>query len=334
MKTNKLLLIFFLISIPLLISNYKGYVSFVEQKKLLKDFNLNVRNLKLSDVVVFNTSYPNLTITTIPIKALIANYYMERGFYDKAILLLHQSRKANKYLMLSESLLADIYVRTFNKDSAYYYSKKIFGNIPNNARHFGFYLKSCINNKKYKEIIEAFNSVKNNSGSPQYWEQMSAFAYNFRNEDDVRQFSSEFFNEVKERFPENEKINLISKYYYIGEDKMKQSVAMADYAKLEFQKGNFQDAITNYKLAHEIDKYNPAIIENLIISFYENKLYNSVIKYSDSFYNNYKFSSIKVDLLYGLSLHKTGRKKKSCEFFFGIKNKNQNALGYYNKLCN
>ena len=66
---------------------------------------------------VTNLDFPNLSLTSIPIKSIVARYYFLGGEFNKALEYLKESDKVNPYLMWSESVRSEIYQYLEIKDS-------------------------------------------------------------------------------------------------------------------------------------------------------------------------------------------------------------------------
>lgn len=335
MNRNYLFSFFFILSIITAISNYLGYVSIVEQKYLLSDLNNNKSELDLMDALSFNTTYPNITITSIPISALISMYLIKEGNFQLAIEKLKTSVKFNPYIMFNESLLADTYIRMYNFDSAYHYSKKAFKKVPNNSRHFGFFVKSASALEKHKEIRESFETIKNNN-DPQFWEMFSAYLYNNKEKlNDTINYVDSFFVESSQKYPNNMKIDMIKKFIKLGEEKVRKSIQYSDFAKKSFEEKKYFQAIENYKKSFEIDSLNFKTLENLVVSYYQSNNFKEALKYSDLYLKNFNdIESEKVGLIFSLSNHRLGNNDVACKYLEKMTSKNSpNARIYFNKIC-
>ena len=62
--------------------------------------------------------YPNLTLTSLPIRGVVSKYYLLGGEYNKALELLNQSENVNPYIMYSESVKTEIYDALKVQDSS------------------------------------------------------------------------------------------------------------------------------------------------------------------------------------------------------------------------
>jgi len=125
----------FICLLPSLVVTNKVYKSLKGQMFLLQDFNSNEFNVPLNQVDNIVPDMPNITVTTIPINAIKARYYVNAKQYDKALALLDKGVKANPYLFYSEILKSQIFEEKGQIDSAMVYAKKAFFGLPNNDLH-------------------------------------------------------------------------------------------------------------------------------------------------------------------------------------------------------
>ena len=140
--------------------NYLYNNSLKEQSILIYEFN-NSGSLDYPFDLVkdFNHSFPDITVTTLPISVLKARYYLNAEKLAEALELLHQSRKANPYVGLPEYELARFYIRR-DIDSLYYFSKQAFHKLPRSAYHSKPYFAALAKLKKEQELDSAFSLVK------------------------------------------------------------------------------------------------------------------------------------------------------------------------------
>ena len=163
-------IIFFVCIIPLTCSIYINYLvnkSFIEQTFLIYDFNNYQQTFPTNRILTFNHTFPNITVTGLPIKTMKARYLFKDKRFNEAIELIHSSKKANPYIGLASVELANYYIRN-NKDSAYYYSKIAFSLLPKNEFHTKLYFKSLLLLKKEKELDSVFKTIKKYNNMAQW----------------------------------------------------------------------------------------------------------------------------------------------------------------------
>ena len=104
-------------------------------------------------------SYPNISVTGIPIAALQANYFLNERKYSEALKLLYKATDVNRYLYFSDFMMAKFHIATQNYDSAYFYSKKAFFGWPKNIEHYKMYNNLLVRRKDTMEILNAYDSI-------------------------------------------------------------------------------------------------------------------------------------------------------------------------------
>jgi len=157
-----ILTVFLVFQIGVVYVSYKNFNSYKQQKILFNDLNsANYSNKPLEFYSTLEDELPNLTFTSIPIKAMKALYYLENQpdslKYVKS--LLKKSIKDNPFLKYSEGNLSKIYFAERKFDSAYFYARKSFEGLPKNAVHFAMIAKLYANNKKIDSIIYNFDKI-------------------------------------------------------------------------------------------------------------------------------------------------------------------------------
>ena len=149
--------------------HHRNYNSYKQQIKLFSDLNGSYKNTQPEFYNNIETELPNLTISSVPLKALKAVYISENEPIDsiqKSLDLLHESIKDNPFLMFSEGNLSQIYYSIRKFDSAYYYARKSFKGLPNNAIHFAMLAKLYANNGTYDSIVNTFNKINIRPSEP------------------------------------------------------------------------------------------------------------------------------------------------------------------------
>ena len=139
MKKFILLFIGVLFLMTLSLGSYKKLVSSRYQAYMLYDFNNNTRVFEFDDISKVDLNFPNISVTSLPIKYLAARHFLENDSIETAKKLIYQSIKDNPYIYAPEALLAKLYLSENKLDSALYYSKRGFYGLTNNNRHRDIY---------------------------------------------------------------------------------------------------------------------------------------------------------------------------------------------------
>ena len=167
----KIFIVAFLISNVFV--NIKAYQSSFYQAYLLYDYNNDSYLVPYETYNKLDYNFPNLTQTALPIKILKARYFLNLDSISQAKSLLFDARKVNPYIMAAEDMLANIYLKENNLDSAYRLSKLAFNKMPNVDLHRNTYFKvlrsfsDSINVES--ELDNAFMRLKNLRSSQKHW---------------------------------------------------------------------------------------------------------------------------------------------------------------------
>ena len=111
MKKNLLFLLIILIITASIKINYAFNSSLIEQTILVSEFN-NSGSLDypFDKVQDFNHTFPNVTVTGLPISFMKARYYLKAKKFDEALALIYESMKINPYIGVLRVCFLDIYI--------------------------------------------------------------------------------------------------------------------------------------------------------------------------------------------------------------------------------
>ena len=168
MKKNLLFLLIILIITASIKINYAFNSSLIEQTILIYEFN-NSGSLDypFDKVQDFNHTFPNVTVTALPISFMKARYYLKAKKFDEGLALIYESMKINPYIGVSEFELAKFY-QSRNSDSLYNNSKQAFHKLPSNNYHSKFYFYALSKLNREQELDSAFNIIKKNNDFEQW----------------------------------------------------------------------------------------------------------------------------------------------------------------------
>ena len=204
---------------------------------LLRDFNSNQFTVPINKIDDFVPDIPNITVTTIPMKAVKARYYFNSKKYDKALNLLSKGSGANPYLYYSELLKSQIFLAKGNIDSAYFYGRKAFYNLPNNSLHSTNYVNILIQKKDIEGINEAFEllTYKDNKIN---WKNYLIAASNFTIRGDKE--LTEKAKIAREIFKGDQEFEGLYKSIYIGNENINKALELSNIALDFYKKGNYK----------------------------------------------------------------------------------------------
>jgi O-antigen ligase len=142
--------------IPSIFIGYQVYESFTIQKRVMGEINSNPTYS--IDSVEMMPNIPNLSTSTLPIKALKARYYLSNKQYPEAIKLLRESYNDNPYLHYNDFLLTSVYANQGKFDSTLKYAKIAFYNWPRASSYYKNMVFAAVNSKDTAELNNAFKT--------------------------------------------------------------------------------------------------------------------------------------------------------------------------------
>ena len=334
-----ILLVFFIALLGLShMVHHRNYNSYKQQLKIFADLNGTWKNTQPEFYNNLETELPNLTISSIPLKAIKALYIQVNEPIDstqKTIDLLHESIKANPFLMFSEGHLAQIYYALRKYDSAYYYARKSFKELPNNAVHFAMLAKLHANKGSYDSIITTFNTVNTPPKEPInriYFASMINFINKI--DDSLKRSVIVTAKKAKSIFRSEEELQVLVDYIIEGNEEVEKAINFeTDGQNFLFEK-KYKEGIELFEKALEIRKNNVGYTQTLAMAYHNIGEHDKAIEY----FNKLEQLGIIPDRLSlyvkGLSLHYTGNKISACECLLKAwRLKQKNADIAYKSLC-
>ena len=331
-KSISLILIILMTSlIPLsLYSSVRIYNSSVEQAILFKQFNLNdFNNPPIEIIDKYDMDFLTVGATTIPLLAYKGIYYAEQQKYREAIEFFQKSRKYNPYLYLSESFLGYAYYKINELDSARKYTELAFYNLPNNLVHYANYLQVLTVLKDSASVNKAYKSVpiKKDQHDELYLLSMSDIVEPGTN--------TEIFENIDINLESAN--NQLKRGFYsvkIGGEAMYE----ADYYYLLgvelFEQERFEEALTNFKRAYQINPYELPYKENIANTLIRLKRDDEALTVLNELINQDKTRSNKAFFLRALILYEKKEKELACLDFYRLSEEGylgDNSL--YDTLC-
>ena len=234
-----------------------------QQYILLSEFNTNSYTKSLEEVDTYESYYPNLSETTIPLVTFKGLYHLRNNDYQKALEYFHEGKKVNPYLFINESYIGYIYSRLNIPDSSLYYSKLAFEKYPNNINHFGHYVISLTLNRDSLEIKNAYNKIKQTYPDAKSIDQIYYMALaNLLDKDDSKSFLDETSKNIlkSDNTDELTRIN----YYVLefGKEKLIKADILYQEGLKNFEQKKFLEAAQNFEKAAEINPLELPYFEN------------------------------------------------------------------------
>ena len=262
---------------------------------------------------VANFDFPNLSLTSIPVKSIAAKYYFLGGQFNKALEYLQESDKVNPYLMFSESIRSEIYQYLDVKDSLIYYAEKAFTGIPDNDKHFFILAKAYAQNGRFDEVDSIFKIVEKRK-NPRILN--IYFSTLLTNESKISDYAKEIAINAYRDFPAAEfpEIELTSKYVFLGRERIDKAIDKDFLAQKAFRDQNYAEAAKLYSEALELNPTDYSLFENTGVSYYMNSEYDKSLEYLNIVIDSMNPGTGKAEFIAASIYIKKNDISKICQF--------------------
>ena len=274
-----------LLTIPVIILSIRVEKSYRQQFYMLGSYNTNYYDLE-SDFENFIEDYPNLSVTTLPLATIKAEYFIKQNKIDDGIRLYKKGVKANPYIGASESRLAEIYFTARpNKDSAVYYAEKAYNSRPLNTRHYLMYVRSlAIRNESSKldesmgktfNLIKKFNLEDSDLPTIMLYYISTTYQYRFNNK---KKYDSIAKNALK-LFPKNQRIKIAANFIIYGKDSVQKALELDEKATLQFENKNYEESFSLFSQSVNLWPNHEYSLQKAGIAAYLSQNYKESIFY-------------------------------------------------------
>ena len=310
--------------IPTLALSLRVHKSYQQQYYMLSDFNSNdfSREIDYENII---ENYPNISITTIALSSIKAEYYFSRKKFDDAINIFKRGIKPNPYIGRSEARLADMYFTyRYIEDSAIYYADKAYQARPLNSKHFLVYLKSLATKNEIDKLDEAIENnidqLKKINAQDQYLPSSMYFylstVHQYKNNN--KQKYDSIARQAQKLFPKSQKIKIISNFIIYDKDSVQKGLELDEKARVQLENKNYEKAFDLFSQSVSFWPNNEYSIQQAGISAYLIQNYTKSIDYLEKLLEIAK----PIDGITELYLYDSYKKI----------NDSLNACKYYNKL--
>ena len=313
--------------------NIKAYQSNSVQAFLIFDYNNDTYRVPYEIYNKLDYNFPNLTQTTLPIKLLKARYLLKLDSISQAKSLLFDASKANPYVMAPENMLAEIYIKENNLDSAYLLSKLAFTKMPYVNLHRTTYFKvlRSLKDSIYAEsdLDNAFMLLKNSRDPKTHWYD---YIYSKSIITDSAEIVIPIIKEFREKFPNEDPttINVIENRIEIGSQAYTLFSVYSAIGDDYFKKEDYLNSSKYYEQAIDYNQDNYIIYENLAISYDLSDRTDKAIETYDKVINTFKTNNGRVEFYKGLLLVRLGENELGCNYL--RKSSNKNYVGSNSKI--
>jgi O-antigen ligase len=258
-------------------------------------------------------SIPNMSSSTLPLKAMIARYYIRDKKYDEALRLLKESDNVNPYLYYNDFLRTAIYAAKNNFDSALYSGKRAFYNWPNATSYYKNLIFAASKKKDSAEIKKAFNLIVDHFNTPFTWNNYLLGMYEVKGSADAS--LNNMLDSAIKMFPNDLATFSQTKALFNRNLKDANNKNANDYTTeglQAFQKGQYIKAASCYVSAFKLDPTNYTHAENVGIFFYSDQKFADAIDYFKKSIAVGSSTTGKSEYYLGMSYIATGKKLEAC----------------------
>jgi len=306
--------------------NNQVYESLKVQKYVMGEIDADPK-MALDEVKDAFPMFPNLSTSTLPIKALVARYYFRDKMYDESMRLLRESENVNPALHYNDFIKTAIFSAQQNFDSTAFYAYRAFYNWPRATSYYKNALYAAAKKKDTVEINKVYNVYKKYRNGGEAVNQYLMAMYEVKGGAD--RYMLNILDSAFVHFPGDTAAlmnakNLLSRGV-LGNQGSGQAVFTNQYStdggKL-FAKGKYTQAANMYIKASSIEPNNYTHYENVAICYYTNKNFEKSIPYFDkaaSFSNN---NTGKSEFFKAMSLVSMGKNSDACGPLQAAKKKN------------
>ena len=313
-STGRFGIVFLIVAILLIIGsiyvNYQTYTSLKVQKFVMGEINEDPK-MALDEVKDAFPEIPNLSTSTLPIKALVARYHLRDKQYDEAMRLLNESDNVNPYLHYNDFIKTAVYSTQLKYDSTFVYAKKAFYNWPRATSYYKNMIFAAAKMKDTAEATKAFKTYTKYRNTAEGWNQYLLALIEI-NKTPIATTRALLDSAVK-RFPTDSAVFVKTSSLIYGNAVL--NGALPNYAVLgaqAFQKGQYNNAANLYMKASIADPSNYTHFENVGICFYTAKSFDKAIQYFNRAIDLPTANTGKSEFFKAMSYISLGNKAAAC----------------------
>ena len=300
--------------------NYQTFESLKVQKYVMGEINEDPK-MSLDEVKDAFPAIPNLSTSTLPIKALVARYYLRDKQYEEAMLLLNESNKVNPYLHYNDFIKTAVFSVQSNFDSTFFYAQKAFYNWPRATSYYKNMVFAAAKMKDTAAATKAFKTYTKYRNTGEAWNQYILGLIEI-NKTPIATTRA-LLDTAMKKFPADSALFVKTSSLIYGN--AISSGNMPNYAAMgaqAFQKGQYSNAAVFYAKASLADPSNYTHFENVGICYYSNQSFEKAIAYFDKAIQFPTANTGKSEFFKAMALISIGKKDQACGTLQAAKAKN------------
>jgi tetratricopeptide (TPR) repeat protein len=290
--------------------NNQVFKSLKVQKFVMGEIDTDPK-MALEEVKNAFPAFPNLSTSTLPIKALIARYEFRDKNYDVALKLLKESDQDNPYLHYNDFIRTAIYADKKNLDSVSHFAFNAFYHWPRSSSYYKNAIFAAVKKRDTLEIKKVFNLYNRYRTGGLAYAQYILGLYEVKGASDKRMFN--MLNDAMRKFPQDSVIISNAQNTLMGDAAAPGKINnYATKGALAFQKGRYEAAAKFFLQASQIEPDNYTHFENIGICYYTNKNFGICIQYFDKANSLPQNTAGKSYFFKAMALIASGKKDQAC----------------------
>lgn len=263
---------------------------------------------------------PNLSSSTLPMKAMLSRYYIRDKRFDDALRVLKESEKDNPFLHYNDFLRTSIYASLNKMDSANFYAKRAFDAWPRASSYYKNMIFTSAKLKDTNAIKRALQvSLDVNNDNALTWNQYLLGMFEVKQGADKNLLAQ--LEQTLKKFPADTAIlNPTTKMLRGGNRDLQGLIAKGNAL---FVKGKYSQAAAMYKELATLDPGNFSHLENVGICYYAGRSFAESLFYFAKSEQHPGNNTGKSAYFAGMSQLSIGKKAEACSSF-----KRSQAKGY------
>ncbi|MEY4307810.1 MAG: hypothetical protein RL422_13 [Bacteroidota bacterium] len=263
---------------------------------------------------------PNLSSSTLPMKAMLSRYYIRDKRWDDALRVLKESENDNPFLHYNDFLRTSIYASLNKMDSAHFYAKRAFDAWPRASSYYKNMIFTSAKLKDTNEIKRALQvSLDVHNDNALVWNQYLLGMFEVKQGADKNLLVQ--LEKTLKKFPADTAILNPTKNMLRGGNRDLQGLTAKGNAL--FVKGKYVQAAAIYKELSQLDPGNFSHLENVGICYYAGRKFAESLFYFAKSEQHPGNNTGKSAYFAGMSQLSIGKKADACASF----NRSQ-AKGY------
>ncbi|MFM6943200.1 MAG: O-antigen ligase family protein, partial [Aquirufa sp.] len=261
---------------------------------------------------------PNLSSSTLPMKAMLSRYYIRDKRWDDALRVLRESENDNPFLHYNDFLRTSIYASLNKMDSAHYYAKRAFDAWPRASSYYKNMIFTSAKLKDTNEIKRALQvSLDVHNDNALTWNQYLLGMFEVKQGADKSLLAQ--LEATLKKFPGDTALLNPTKNILRGGNRDLQGL-MAKGNSL-FVKGKYVQAAAIYQELSQLDPGNFSHLENVGICYYAGKKFAESLFYFAKSEQHPGNNTGKSAYFAGMSQLSMGKKADACASFARSQNK-------------